>query len=157
MAAPSGRCCPGWGGRKAAQDTHLPPSLEIPLLQKLAEGRLDLPSRRELGCDRADCRPSVRGHEEVQKTQVWSNLHIFFPGAGSFQPADEPWGNSGCPTHKYMTKKAKRNTLRKIQQKYLQEIDFSNLPKWEEAPPEMGGGTSRYGRRHLPKWEEALF
>ena len=70
MAAPSGRCCPGWGGRKAAQDTHLPPSLEIPLLQKLAEGRLDLPSRRELGCDRADCRPSVRGHELVQKAQV---------------------------------------------------------------------------------------
>ena len=22
-------------------------------------------------------------------------------------------------------------------------------------PPEMGGGTSRNGRRHLPKWEEA--
>jgi spermidine/putrescine-binding protein len=54
-----------------------------------------------------------------------------------------------------MTKKAKRNILRQIQQKYLQEIDFSNLPKWEEAPPEMGGGTSRNGRRHLPIWEEA--
>ena len=64
-------------------------------------------------------------------------------------------GSKRDAQHKYMTKKAKRNILRQIQQKYLQEIDFSNLPKWEEAPPEMGGGTSRYGRRHLPKWEEA--
>ena len=32
-----------------------------------------------------------------------------------------------------MTKKAERNTLRQIQQKYLQEINYSNLPKWEEA------------------------
>ena len=26
-----------------------------------------------------------------------------------------------------------------------------HLPKWEEAPPEMGGGTSRNGRRHCFK------
>ena len=31
---------------------------------------MDLPSRRELGCDRADCRPSVRGHEQIQKAQA---------------------------------------------------------------------------------------
>ena len=53
-------------------------------------------------------------------------------------------GSKRDAQHKYMTKKAKRNILRQIQQKYLQEIDFSNLPKWEEAPPEMGGGHSRY-------------
>ena len=28
-----------------------------------------------------------------------------------------------------------------IQEKYLQEIDFSNLPRLEEEPPQIGGGT----------------